>query len=87
MIFLCLVVFIGFVGHSLTITMFLTAGDGFFPVNADAGQRTFMLGVLLALYPLGQLFGAPLQGALSDRYGRKPVLLLTLGLTASGILC
>lgn len=87
-IFLCLVVFIGFVGHSLMITIFtpmlLTAGHGFFPFHAAIALRTFVLGVLLALYPLGQLFGAPLQGALSDRYGRKPILLFTLALTAFG---
>jgi DHA1 family tetracycline resistance protein-like MFS transporter len=35
----------------------------------------FMIGVLNAAYPLMQLIGAPILGRLSDRYGRKPVLL------------
>ncbi len=33
---------------------------------------------LFGLYSFGQLFGAPLWGALSDRVGRRPVLLATL---------
>jgi MFS family permease len=86
-IFLCLVVFIGFVGHSLMVTIFtpmlLTTGHGYLPAGATAAQRTFVLGLLLALYPLGQVLGSPVQGVLSDRYGRKPVLVFTLCLTAS----
>lgn len=33
---------------------------------------------LFGIYSLGQLFGAPLWGALSDRTGRRPILLATL---------
>ena len=32
----------------------------------------------LGLYSLGQLVGAPIWGSLSDRIGRRPVLLITL---------
>jgi len=32
----------------------------------------------LGLYSLGQLVGAPIWGSLSDRIGRRPVLLVTL---------
>jgi DHA1 family tetracycline resistance protein-like MFS transporter len=35
----------------------------------------FMIGVLGASYPLMQLIAAPILGRLSDRYGRKPVLI------------
>lgn len=38
--------------------------------NADA----FAIGVLATAYPAMQLIGAPILGRLSDRYGRKPVL-------------
>ncbi|HEX4933594.1 MAG TPA: MFS transporter, partial [Gemmatimonadaceae bacterium] len=37
---------------------------------------------LFGLYSFGQLFGAPLWGALSDRSGRRPILLATLAANA-----
>ncbi|HZC94571.1 MAG TPA: MFS transporter, partial [Bradyrhizobium sp.] len=37
-----------------------------------------VLGILLAIYPLGQFLGSPVLGALSDRYGRKPILTSSL---------
>jgi len=45
----------------------------------SAGARDY--GLLLGLYGLMQFAFAPLLGALSDRYGRRPVLLLALGFT------
>ena len=48
---------------------------GEFTVNAQA--QTLWYGVLIAAYGLAQFFAAPLLGALSDRYGRRPVLLLS----------
>jgi MFS family permease len=45
----------------------------------DGGPvRSLVLGILLAIYPLGQFLGSPVLGALSDRYGRKPVLTVSL---------
>ncbi len=43
-----------------------------------------LLGVLLALYPLGILLGSSVMGALSDSYGRKRVLVISLVLAAAG---
>lgn len=40
-------------------------------------QRSLLYGALLAVFPLLQFFGAPMLGSLSDRYGRKPVLLVS----------
>jgi MFS family permease len=79
---LYLVVFIGFVGYSLMITLFtpllLSDGGGLLPTESSISQRTIVLGVLLALYPLAQFFGSPELGALSDRFGRRRVLLASL---------
>ena len=41
-------------------------------------MRRILLGILFAMYPMGQFIGAPLLGKLSDKYGRKPVLLISL---------
>jgi MFS family permease len=42
---------------------------------ASFGADAFMIGALQASYPLMQFIGAPILGTLSDRFGRKPVLL------------
>lgn len=44
----------------------------------------FLLGLILAIYPLGVLIGSALIGAASDIWGRKKVLLTTLFLSAFG---
>jgi len=41
-------------------------------------SRTILLGFLIATYPLAQFFGAPMLGALSDRFGRKKLLFVSL---------
>lgn len=52
--------------------------------DASLQTRTIWYGFLIAAYPAAQFFGAPILGALSDRFGRKPVLLLSLLGTALG---
>ena len=42
---------------------------------ADAAQT---YGMLVAIYSLMQFVGAPILGSLSDRFGRRPVILLSL---------
>jgi predicted MFS family arabinose efflux permease len=44
----------------------------------DLGGDGTWLGVVLAGYSLGQVVAAPVLGRLSDRYGRRPLLLLAL---------
>ena len=84
---LYLVVFMGFAGYSLMITVFtpmlLRAGGPILPIDAPMAERTITLGVLLCLYPLGQFVGSPILGSLSDRFGRRPVLLASLTATTT----
>jgi DHA1 family tetracycline resistance protein-like MFS transporter len=53
---------------------------------ATFGADPLTIGMLGTAYPLMQLIGAPLLGGLSDRYGRKPVLLVSQFGTFAGFL-
>jgi len=44
------------------------------------------IGLVAAAFPLSQLIGVPLMGALSDRFGRKPLLLISQLSTLIGFL-
>ena len=82
---LYVVIFVGFVGYSLMLTVFTPMLMGnpnrLLPDTAPMSQRIVMLSFLLCLYPLGQFAGSPVLGSLSDRFGRKPVLLISLTVT------
>ena len=53
------------------------------PLWADRlGATPLTLGALLTAYAAAQLACAPALGALSDRYGRKPVIVVSLALSA-----
>ena len=77
---LFLVVLIDMIGFTLVIpflTYFvqdLATGDGF----SDIGARDRWVGIVLASYTLGQFLFTPLLGSLSDRFGRRPILMLGL---------
>ena len=43
-----------------------------------SGEVSLMYGVILALYSLMQFVFSPVLGALSDRFGRRPVLLVSI---------
>jgi DHA1 family tetracycline resistance protein-like MFS transporter len=54
---------------------------------ARFGATPLMVGILQATYPMMQFIGAPILGRLSDRFGRKPILLASqLGTLAGFVL-
>lgn len=53
---------------------------------ARYGADAFMVGLLSAAYPFMQFIGAPILGRLSDRFGRRPVLLVSQVGTLSGFI-
>lgn len=74
-----LVVFIDLLGFSLILPLL--------PYYAEKyGATQFVTGLLVASYAAMQLIGAPLLGRLSDRYGRRPVLLASVFGTFIGFL-
>ena len=50
----------------------------FLPETMEFAQRAMVLGVLIASYPFAQFLGSPIFGALSDKYGRKKIMTLSL---------
>ncbi|MCX7681510.1 MAG: MFS transporter [Anaerolineae bacterium] len=53
---------------------------------ATFGATAEVVGLLLGVNALAQFLSAPILGRLSDRYGRKPLLLLSLAGTVAGFL-
>ncbi len=55
--------------------------------GGDASNAAFWVGALGTSFAAAQLFAAPILGGLSDRYGRRPILLLSItGLAADYVL-
>lgn len=66
-----IVVFVDLLGFSLILPLL--------PYYAETYSATaLVVGLLVASYAAAQFIGAPLLGRLSDRYGRRPVLLLSV---------
>lgn len=65
-----LVNFIGILGYSVVMPILIF-------VVTDFGGNGFIYGILGATYPFFQFIGAPILGRLSDKIGRKKVLILS----------
>jgi DHA1 family tetracycline resistance protein-like MFS transporter len=72
-----LVVFVDLLGFSLILPLL--------PYYAEQyGANDLTVGLLTASYAAAQFFGAPLLGRLSDQYGRRPILLVSIAGTILG---
>ncbi len=85
-----LTVFLDMLGVGIIIpvlpALFFEANSSFFEPGVSREFRSVTYGLLIASFPLMQFFGAPMLGALSDRFGRKPLLMVSLTGTMIGYL-
>ncbi len=68
---LFLIVFINLVGFGVVLPVFPFFGN---MVHASPAETT----LAMAVYSLGQFIGAPVWGKLSDKFGRRPILIASL---------
>ena len=75
-------VFIDMLGIGIMIPVFapliIRNQHGLLDAAANEQTRNIIYGLLAAIFPLFQFFGAPILGALADKYGRKKILLISL---------
>lgn len=74
-----LVVFVDLLGFGIILPLL--------PFYAESlGAPEVVVGLLLVTYAAAQLVGAPILGSLSDRFGRRPLLLVSQAGTVAGFL-
>jgi DHA1 family tetracycline resistance protein-like MFS transporter len=74
--FVLVTLFIDMLGAGLVIPILPKLVESL--LGGAISRASLVFGLLIALYSLMQLFFAPVLGALSDRFGRRPVILLAL---------
>src|SRR5208337_3741750 len=74
-----LIVLIDLLGFSVVMPLLA-------PFAEQYGFREWQIGLLFAAYPLCQLVAGPILGRLSDRYGRRPLLIFSQAGTALSFL-
>lgn len=85
---LLLTVFLDLVGVGVVIPiaapLLLDPKTNMLPIDYTLAHRSIILGFLLGSFALAQFFGAPILGAMADRYGRKIMLTASLVGTCIG---
>ena len=86
---LLLIIFFTFLGVAMPYEIFAPLflhpnHSGLINLNWSNNTRGILLGLTLAMYPLGQFIGSPILGSLLDQLGRKKLLMVTLIDTAFG---
>jgi DHA1 family tetracycline resistance protein-like MFS transporter len=77
-------VFVDLIGFGILIPiiplLFANPSSEFYllPVGVSVKTGYLLLGLLVAVYPLGQFLATPILGQMSDVYGRKKILALSL---------
>ena len=66
-----LIVFIDLLGFSIILPLLPFYAETF-------GANPTVVGLLVAIYAAAQMFSAPFLGRLSDRFGRRPLLLISI---------
>lgn len=84
-LFIAFTAFLSVVGIGIVIPVLPFIVQRYMP-GASNGAIALNIGLLLSIYSVCQFFAAPPLGALSDKYGRRPVLLLCLCGSAIGYL-
>lgn len=76
LVFICTVMFLDAVGFGLILPVMPDLLDEIAGLSIDEGA--FIAGALLTTFAVMQFVFAPILGALSDRFGRRPILLIAL---------
>src|SRR5438874_5434834 len=76
-VFVLITLFIDMLGAGLVIPIYPKLVQSMLGENA-LSEASFVYGALVSIYSVMQFFCAPLLGALSDRFGRRPIILLAL---------
>ena len=77
---LLIAVFVSSIPATLILPMIPALGEQF-------GVGAAELGLLVGIYPLTSMAASPFWGRMSDRYGRKPILIVTLAGGALAFVC